>query len=51
MLSRMILNDFQVNCGATVCRDLKGIGTGKVLCSCDGCVKNAVLALEKTLSV
>ncbi len=51
MLSRMILSDFKTNCGATVCKDLKGISTGKVLCSCDDCVKNAVLALERTLGM
>ena len=51
VISKMILNDFQTNCGATVCKDLKGIGKGKVLCSCDDCVKNAVLALEKTLAI
>ena len=49
MLSRMILNDFQEKCGATICKDLNGISTGKVLCSCDDCVKNAVLALESVI--
>ena len=49
MFSRMILNDFQEKCGATICKDLKGISTGKVLCSCDDCVKNAVLALESVI--
>ena len=49
MLSRMILSDFQTRCGATICKDLKGISTGKVLCSCDDCVKNAVLALESVI--
>lgn len=51
MISRMILNEFQSACGATICKDLKGISTGKVLCSCDDCVKNAVLALEKNLKI
>ena len=27
-------------------RELKGIGTGQVLCPCEECVRNAVLALE-----
>ncbi len=45
MLSRQILQDFRTRCGATICGDLKGVGTAKVLCSCDDCVKNAVLAL------
>ena len=33
-------------CGATVCKDLKGLETGKVLCPCDDCVRNAVTAYE-----
>ena len=42
--SRAIMSRFKELCGATVCRDLKGIGTGKVLCSCEDCVRNAVRA-------
>ena len=29
-------------CGSAHCGELKGIKTGKVLCSCDDCVRNAV---------
>ncbi|OON85052.1 hypothetical protein BXO88_14125 [Oribacterium sp. C9] len=43
--SRQLLNDFKAACGATICKDLKGLGTGKVLCECDDCVRNAVRAL------
>ena len=42
--SRAIMSRFKELCGATICRDLKGIGTGKVLCNCEDCVRNAVLA-------
>ena len=49
-LARTILPRFKELCGATACRDLKGIGTGKVLCSCDNCVRNAVLAVEEALA-
>ena len=43
--SRAIMSRFKELCGgATICRDLKGIGTGKVLCSCEDCVRNAVRA-------
>ena len=45
-LSRKILPRFKELCGATICRELKGVGTGKVLCSCENCVRNAVLAAE-----
>ena len=47
--SRAIMSRFKELCGATVCRDLKGIGTGKVLCSCEDCVRNAVLAAGETV--
>ena len=33
-------------CGASICKDLKGTETGKMLCSCEDCVRNAVKALE-----
>ena len=43
--SRAIMSRFKELCGgATICRDLKGIETGKVLCSCEDCVRNAVRA-------
>ena len=49
-LSRKMLPRFKELCGgATICRDLKGIGTGKVLCSCENCVRNAVLAVEEAI--
>ena len=38
-----LTNKFIERCGGScVCRELKGIGTGKVLCSCEDCVRNAV---------
>ena len=48
--SRVIMSQFKELCGgATICRDLKGIGTGKVLCSCEDCVRNAVRAAGEAL--
>ena len=48
--SRAIMSRFKELCGgATICRDLKGIETGKMLCSCEGCVRNAVLAAGEAL--
>ena len=38
---------FKHACNATVCRELKGIGTGTVLCDCDTCIRNAVKAIEQ----
>ncbi|MCR4891929.1 MAG: C-GCAxxG-C-C family protein [Lachnospiraceae bacterium] len=46
-VARNILQDFQQKCGATICKDLKGRDTGKVLCECDDCVRNGILALGK----
>jgi C_GCAxxG_C_C family probable redox protein len=49
--SRSIMPRFKELCGgATICRDLKGIDTGKVLCSCENCVRNAVRAAGEALS-
>ena len=47
--SRAIMPRFKELCGgATICRDLKGIDAGKVLCSCENCVRNAVRAAGET---
>ena len=48
--SRKILASFRERCGATLCKDLKGRDTGKVLCECSECCRNAVLAAEETLA-
>ena len=48
-LSRRILPRFRELCGATICRELKGVDTGKPLCSCGDCVRNAVLAAAEAL--
>ncbi|MCR4874689.1 MAG: C-GCAxxG-C-C family protein [Clostridia bacterium] len=40
---------FKEMCGAITCEDIKGRYTGKILCSCDDCVKNAVLAYGEML--
>ena len=49
LYSKEILAKFQQKCGATICRELKGVGTGKVLCECPECVRNAVLALGEVM--
>lgn len=43
--SRAIMSRFKELSGATICRDLKGIDTGKILCSCEDCVRNAIRAV------
>ena len=47
--SRAIMSKFKELCSATICRELKGIGTGKVLCSCEDCVRNAVLSAAEAI--
>lgn len=42
--ARELSEKFREKCGAIICRDLKGIETGKMLCSCDDCIANAVEA-------
>ena len=48
-IMRELLHEFQEKAGATICKDLKGIETGRMLCSCDDCVRYAVRAAEKHL--
>ncbi len=43
--SKEIVKKFQESCGATICKDLKGLETKKVLCECPDCVRNAIKAL------
>ena len=42
--------EFEQRCGATRCKDLKGVGSDRgPLCSCEDCVRHAVESLEETL--
>lgn len=50
-ISKELLEKFEAKCGATVCRDLKGIDTGKVLCTCPDCIMNAVELAEEVLKL
>lgn len=45
--ARQIKAKFRERSGAVDCCDLKGIETGKLLCSCDDCVRNAISVLEE----
>ncbi len=38
---------FAEKCGASICKDLKGRDTGKVICECDDCVRYAVELAEE----
>ena len=47
--ARRLYSAFLERCGATVCMDLKGIATGRMICSCDDCVANATEILGELL--
>ena len=40
--AKTMLESFREKSGDTICKNLKGIGTGKVLCYCDDCVRHGV---------
>ncbi len=50
-LSKALVKAFKEKNGSVVCRELKGVGTGKVLRSCDGCVEDAARLAEKILEL
>ena len=39
--ARALYQAFVQKCGASICKELKGRDTGKVLCECDDCVRTA----------
>jgi C_GCAxxG_C_C family probable redox protein len=45
--SGRLYNLFKEKCGSTICGELKGIKTGKILCDCDSCVRFAVDSYEE----
>ena len=47
--ARMLHRAFTETCGASLCKDLKGRDTGRVLCPCDDCVRCAVDLTEAIL--
>jgi len=49
--SRKLQEQFRASCGATLCKDLKGRDTGKVLCPCEDCVRNAVRAYSEIVGI
>jgi len=48
-MMKTVMTEFQQKNGASQCRLLKGIGTGKVLRECPGCVADACEMMEKVL--
>lgn len=48
-LSRQIVEKFQARNQGTICKDLKGVGTGKMLRACPDCIMDAVEFVEEVL--
>lgn len=46
-LSRKLMTEFKRDVGSLICREIKGVDTGKVLCACPDCVRNGVRLTEK----
>lgn len=50
-ISKQLLGAFKEKCGSTVCRELKGVDTGKVLCTCPDCICNGVEVVQEVLGL
>lgn len=51
LLSKRITEKFRQKNGSVICKELKGIETGKVLRSCAGCIEDAVCIAEEILEM
>lgn len=47
--SRRLFAAFEEKCGNSRCIDLKGVLTGRMLCSCEDCVRNAIACVEEQI--
>ncbi len=50
-LSRQLLESFREKCGSTICRELKGVDTGNVLCTCPDCICYGVEVAQEVLGL
>lgn len=48
-IAKDVVTMFEEKAGATICKDIKGVSTGKVLHTCPACIEDAVEILEKLL--
>ena len=46
-ISKAMLTNFREKSGAIICRELKGVDTGKMICSCPDCIKHGVEVVEE----
>jgi len=47
--ARKLQTGFVEKTGGQICREIKGIDTGEMLCPCEDCIRNAVTVLEASL--
>ncbi len=50
-LSKQMLEAFEAKVGSTICKEIKGLETGKILCSCSDCVCVGVEVAEEVLGL
>ncbi|MCR4561309.1 MAG: C-GCAxxG-C-C family protein [Bacteroidales bacterium] len=50
-ISRQIVQKFKEKSGATICKDLKAIISGKPRCECPQCVYNGIIALGESMEI
>lgn len=50
-LSKQLVSRFKEKTGSTICKELKGVETGKVLCSCPECIMDGVETIEEVLGL
>ena len=48
-MMQTLIKEFADKNGSIICREIKGVDTGEVLRSCDGCIEDAVAILDKHL--
>lgn len=50
-LAEKIINEFKIKNQSVICRELKGVDTGKILRSCSGCIEDAVKIAAEILEL
>ena len=50
-LSKQMVEKFKEKAGSCICKELKGVETGKVLCSCPECIRIGVEVAEEVLGL
>lgn len=50
-LSKQLVESFRSKTGSTICQELKGIETGKILRSCPNCIMDGVETVQEVLGL